>query len=292
MTTPNARELSAATRLPTASNNEVESAAARILQDFEIGAIVVTRSEKGMTILERGKQAVHLPAEAREVFDVSGAGDTVLAVLALATGAGADIIDAAALANAGAGIVVGKTGTAVVHADELMRALRSSEMKSAQDKILSREAMVDEAAGWRRKGLKVGFTNGCFDLLHPGHVSLLSQARAACDRLIVGLNTDASVKRLKGEGRPVNAEAARALVLAALETVDAVVLFDEDTPLSLIEALKPDVLVKGADYKIEDIVGADVVRENGGRVVLAQLLPGQSTTATIARIDAKASKAR
>jgi len=288
--TPNARELAAATRMPASSESEVEAAAAWLVSDLVLGALVVTRSEHGMTISERGKRAVHLTAEAREVFDVSGAGDTVLAILALAIGAGADFVDAAALANAGAGIVVGKVGTAVVHADELVRALRSSEMKSAQDKILSLEAIVDESARWRRKGLKVAFTNGCFDLLHPGHVSLLTQARAICDRLIVGLNTDPSVKRLKGEGRPVNGEAARALMLAALETVDAVVLFDDDTPLKLIEAIKPDVLVKGADYKIEDIVGADFVKKHGGRIVLAQLLPGQSTTATIARIDGKTPK--
>jgi D-beta-D-heptose 7-phosphate kinase/D-beta-D-heptose 1-phosphate adenosyltransferase len=221
------------------------------------------------------------------VFDVSGAGDTVLAVLALATAAGAPLAEAAMLANVAAGIVVAKAGTAVVHADELLRALRSSEMKGAHDKIVSRDAAADRASGWRSQGLTVGFTNGCFDLLHPGHVSLLTKARAECDRLIVGLNTDASVKRLKGEGRPVNSELARAVVLAALQTVDAVVLFDEETPIDLIQAIKPAVLVKGADYTIDRVVGADFVAANGGRVVLVDLVPGESTTGMIQRMDGK-----
>jgi D-beta-D-heptose 7-phosphate kinase/D-beta-D-heptose 1-phosphate adenosyltransferase len=273
--------------LPAVSDEEVAAAASKLIANFNLGALVVTRSERGMTIVERGKPAEHLAAEAREVFDVSGAGDTVLALLALTLGAGGDLSEAAQLANAGAGIVVGKTGTAVVHPDELLRALRSSEMKGAQEKILSLDAMVDQVARWRAKGLSVGFTNGCFDLLHPGHVSLLNQARAACDRLIVGLNTDASVRKLKGEGRPVNSEIARAVVLTALATVDAVVMFDEDTPLKLIEAIKPDVLVKGADYKIEAVVGADVVASYGGRVVLAELVAGQSTTGIIQRMDEK-----
>jgi len=268
----------------------VEAAAQRLVGEFDLGGIVVTRSERGMSVVERGRAPVHLGAEAREVFDVSGAGDTVLAVLALALATGASLTEAAMLANAAAGIVVAKAGTAVVHADELARALRSSEMKGAQDKIVSLAAAVDGAAGWRARGLKVGFTNGCFDLLHPGHVALLSQARAQCDRLIVALNADASVRRLKGEGRPVNSEMARAVVLAALETVDAVVLFDEDTPIKSIEAIGPDVLVKGADYTIDRVVGADFVKAHGGRVVLIDLVPGQSTSGMIERMDGKAPK--
>lgn len=282
--TPNARELAAASGMAAASDGEVAAAAAHLVTAFDLGGVVVTRAEKGMTVVERGRRAAQLPAEALEVFDVSGAGDTVLAVLALALGGGAPVGEAAMLANAAAGIVVAKAGTAVVHPDELLRALRSSEMKGAQDKILSRDAAVDRAAAWRAQGLRVGFTNGCFDLLHPGHVSLLARARGECDRLIVGLNTDASVRGLKGEGRPVNSELARAVVLAALETVDAVVLFAEETPLRLIEALKPEVLVKGADYTIDRVVGADFVQRNGGRVVLVDLVPGQSTTGVIERM--------
>ena len=283
--TPNLRELGAMTRMATNSDAEAEAAAVRLLTEFDIGAVIVTRSERGMSIVERDRAAVHLAAEAREVFDVSGAGDTVLALLALSLAAGGDLGSAAVLANAGAGIVVAKSGTAVVHPDELLRALRSSAMKGAQDKIVSRDAATDEAERWRSMGLSVGFTNGCFDLLHPGHVSLLTQARATCDRLIIGLNSDASVRKLKGEGRPVNSEMARAVVLAALETVAAVVMFDEDTPLTLIEAIKPDVLVKGADYTIDAVVGAECVMARGGRVVLADLVAGQSTTGMIQRMD-------
>jgi D-beta-D-heptose 7-phosphate kinase/D-beta-D-heptose 1-phosphate adenosyltransferase len=282
--TPNARELGVAARVPAVSDDEVARAGQRLIADLDLGGIVVTRSERGMTVIERGKAGVHLGAEAREVFDVSGAGDTVLAVLALGLGVGASVCDAAMLANVAAGIVVGKAGTAIVHADELARALRSSEMKGAQDKIVSQEGAVARVAAWRAQGLVVGFTNGCFDLLHPGHVALLSSARAQCDRLIVGLNTDASVRRLKGEGRPVNGEMARAVVLAALATVDAVVLFDEDTPLKLIEAVAPDVLVKGADYTIDRVVGADFVKARGGRVVLVDLVPGESTTGMLQRM--------
>jgi D-beta-D-heptose 7-phosphate kinase/D-beta-D-heptose 1-phosphate adenosyltransferase len=282
--TPNARELGLASRMPAGSDDEVAAAGAHLVSAFDLGGLVVTRAERGMTVIECGRSAVQLATEAREVFDVSGAGDTVLAVLALALGTGASLRDAATLANAAAGIVVGKAGTAVVHPDELVRALRLSEMKGAQDKIVSLDAAVARVAAWRAQGLSVGFTNGCFDLLHPGHVSLLSQARGACDRLIVGLNTDASVRGLKGEGRPVNSEMARAVVLAALETVDAVVLFADETPLKSIEAIRPDVLVKGADYTIDRVVGADFVQKHGGRVVLVDLVPGQSTTGTIQRM--------
>jgi D-beta-D-heptose 7-phosphate kinase/D-beta-D-heptose 1-phosphate adenosyltransferase len=282
--TPNARELSVLTGLPASSNTDVEAASAKLLQDIGLGGVVITRAERGMSVVERGQPSQHLAAEAREVFDVSGAGDTVLATLALALGAGAPLQEAAALANAAAGIVVGKSGTAVVRADELLRVLRTAELQSTQDKVMSLDQLLERVAGWRAGGLSVGFTNGCFDLLHPGHVSLLSQARAQCDRLVVGLNTDGSVRKLKGEGRPVNGETARAVVLAALETVDAVVLFAEDTPFKLIEALRPNLLVKGADYTIDRVVGADVVTSYGGRVLLIDLVPGQSTTGTITRM--------
>lgn len=282
--TPNARELAALTGAPAGSDAEVEAAARKLMREAGFDGIVVTRAERGLTVVEPNG-AVHLAAEAREVFDVSGAGDTVLAVFALALGAGAGPRDAATLANTAAGIAVAKSGTAVVRPEELARALRSSELAQTQAKIVSFDQAADLAARWRSSGLSVGFTNGCFDLLHPGHVTLLAKARAACDRLIVGLNTDASVRRLKGEGRPVNAETARAVVLAALQSVDAVVAFADDTPIKLIEAIKPDVLVKGADYTIDKVVGADVVTANGGRVLLIDLVPGQSTSGTIERLS-------
>ncbi len=282
--TPNARELSALTGLPVQSDLDVETASAKLIGDLQLSGVVVTRAERGMSVIAQGGKALHLAAEAREVFDVSGAGDTVLATLALALGAGAPLGEAATLANVAAGIVVGKSGTAVVEADELLRVLRASELASTHDKIMSLDQVVKRAAAWRAAGLSVGFTNGCFDLLHPGHIALLAQARAHCDRLIVGLNTDASVRKLKGEGRPVNGETARAVVLAALETVDAVVMFAEDTPLQLIEAVRPNLLVKGADYTLDKVVGADVVAGYGGKVLLIDLVPGQSTTGTISRM--------
>jgi len=229
-----------------------------------------------------------LPTEAREVFDVSGAGDTVIATVAAALASGADLAKAARLANVAAGIVVGKVGTAAAYAAEVVAALHRQDLSSAEAKVLTLPQALDRIAVWRRTGRKVGFTNGCFDLLHPGHVALLAKSRAACDRLVVGLNSDASVGRLTGPERPVQPEAARAAVLASLASVDLVVIFGEDTPLTLIEAIKPDVLVKGADYTVETVVGADVVKANGGRVLLIELEPGHSTTATIARMNGKA----
>lgn len=282
--TPNAKELARATSLPTTDDRAVETAGATVLDRVEIDAIVVTRSAHGMTLIERGNPAVHVRVQAREVFDVSGAGDTAIAVLALALAAGGSPRDAVKLSNAAAGIVVGKSGTAVVTSHELLKAVQMSELTSTETKVVSDAQLLDLVRDWREKRLSVGFTNGCFDLLHLGHVSLLKQAKAECDRLVVGLNTDASARVLKGAGRPVNGELTRAIVLAALEMVDAVTLFDEETPIRLIEAIKPDVLVKGADYRIEDVVGADFVLANGGRVVLAELMPNQSTTGTIRRI--------
>ncbi len=194
------------------------------------------------------------------------------------------MLDAARLASVAAGIVVAKVGTAVAYGDDLVKALRHEDIATGENKIATVAQAVDIVQRWRRQGFRVGFTNGCFDLLHPGHVSLMQQSRAACDRLVVGLNSDASVKRLKGETRPVQTETARAQVLASLASVDLVVIFGEDTPLALIQAVKPDVLVKGADYTVDQVVGAEQVRSWGGRVLLANLSPGFSTTATITRM--------
>lgn len=286
LVTPNRKELHEATALPTGSDAEVETAARAVVDRCGVAGVLATRSQDGMTLLDGTGAVHHLAAEAREVFDVSGAGDTVVATLAAALAAGLAVADAAALANVAAGIVVGKVGTAAVHAVELENALRHQDLEDAEAKILPLERAVERSEGWRRRGLSVGFTNGCFDLLHPGHLALLRQARAACDRLIVGLNSDASVQRLKGPTRPVQSESARSAVLASLSMVDGVVIFSEDTPLRLIETLRPDVLVKGADYTVETVVGADLVLGWGGKVVLATLEPGQSTTNTIRRMNA------
>lgn len=282
--TPNRKELGEATKMPVTGDQAIVAAARHLIETCGVEAVLATRSQEGMTLVGRHGDAVHLPAEAREVFDVSGAGDTVLATLAAAMAAGATMAEAAKLANIAAGIVVGKVGTAVAYAGEVLAALRQHDLHEGDVKVMSLDEAVDAAARWRRKGLRVGFTNGCFDLLHPGHVSLLNQARAACDRLVVGLNADDSVRRLKGPTRPVQHEAARATVLASLAAVDAVVLFGEDTPIELIGAIRPDVLVKGADYTIDKVVGADIVQSYGGRVLLADLAAGFSTTATIARM--------
>jgi D-beta-D-heptose 7-phosphate kinase/D-beta-D-heptose 1-phosphate adenosyltransferase len=280
---PNRRELGEATKRPVGSDEEITSAARALAEEHGFAAVLVSLSQDGMMLVEAGGATHRLAAEAREVYDVSGAGDTVVAVLAAALAAGASFHDAARLANVAAGIVVGKVGTAVVHANELIETLVDRDTLATR-KVLPLTLAEDHVARWRRNGLKIGFTNGCFDLLHPGHVSLLSQARAASDRLVVGLNSDASVQRLKGANRPVQNEAARGAVLASLASVDLVVLFDEDTPEALIAALRPDVLVKGADYRLDQVVGGDFVRSYGGTVMLAELLPGFSTTATIARL--------
>lgn len=284
--TPNCRELAEATRMPVDTEAEIVAAARHLRATHAFDWVLVTRSADGMSLVGAAEEAIHLPAQAREVFDVSGAGDTVAATMAAGLAAGLEAVDAARLANAAAGIVVGKVGTAVAEAAELQAALRAREIHMGEAKTVTLEEAAGLAASWRAEGLAVGFTNGCFDLLHPGHISLLGQARQACDRLVVGLNSDASVARLKGPGRPIQSEAARAVVLGSLTSVDIVVVFEEDTPLRLIEAIRPDVLVKGRDYTIDQVVGADVVQGYGGRVVLAELAPGHSTTATVRRIAA------
>lgn len=282
--TPNRHELHDATGLPVDTDADIAAAGGKLISDHQIGAVLVTRSRDGMTIVTGDGEPRHLGAEAKEVFDVSGAGDTVVAALAAALSAGAGLEQAARLANVAAGIVVGKVGTAAAAADDIIGALHHQELSSAEAKIVSLEQAVGQIGKWRRRGQTIGFTNGCFDLLHPGHISLLDQAGQACDRLVIGINSDSSIKRLKGEDRPVQSEAARAAVMASLSQADLIIVFAEDTPLQLIEAIKPDVLVKGADYTVDQVVGADLVHSYGGRIVLAELAPGHSTTATIARL--------
>ena len=281
--TPNLKELAEANGASVSGDETVVSAARRIIKEAGIAAMVATRGGEGLSVVPAKGEVLHVRAEAREVFDVSGAGDTVVATLALALATGMELGEAARLANLAGGVVVGKVGTAPATAEELRHAADGGR---GEGKLVGVAALTDRVERWRRRGLKVGFTNGCFDLLHPGHLSLLRQARAASDRLVVGLNSDASVRRLKGAGRPVSDEAARATVLAAVSDVDAVAIFEEDTPIKLIEAIRPDVLVKGADYTVEQIVGADFVLAYGGKVVRAEIAPGHSTTATVAKIAA------
>ena len=286
--TPNEHEVRAATRIEADHDAEADRAGRMALDATGGQAVLVTRSAKGLTLVCRDQDALHLPTRAREVADVSGAGDTLVAALAVALGAGAGLLEAAMLANATAGISVGKQGTATVSRRELLDALHLDDLVTTDRKVASLEDAVGQVAEWHRRGLKVGFANGCFDLIHPGHVRLLSEARAACDRLIVALNTDASVKRLKGPSRPLQNEMARATVMASMAPVDLVTLFDEDTPMEMILALRPDVLVKGSDYTVDQVVGSDVVRGWGGKVVLVTLREGHSTTGTIRRMTAPA----
>ena len=282
--TPNRAELGTAVHRPVTSEAEIAKAAAELAQIVESEAVLVTRSEEGMTLHVNGEPPLHIPAYPVKVRDVSGAGDTVAAVMAVLLAMAAPFDAAMRAANAAAAVVVGKRGTSTVSPAELRHRILPAASLAPEDKIVFDWSMLDERlADWRRHGLRIGFTNGCFDLLHRGHVKLLAEARAACDRLVVGLNSDASTLRLKGEGRPINPAEGRAEVLAALEAVDLVVVFDEDTPLELIKRVRPNVLVKGADYKHDDVVGHDVVEKAGGTVMLVELVPGHSTTAIVKR---------
>jgi D-beta-D-heptose 7-phosphate kinase / D-beta-D-heptose 1-phosphate adenosyltransferase len=282
--TPNRQELQSASGSDCTSEFEIVSNALKYLHAGVCEMMVVTRGKEGLTVVNRDGSATHLRTTAREVFDVSGAGDTIAAAMALGLSAGGEIVEACTLANIAAGIVVGKRGTAVVTAGEIMVTLKPNYGMPDHQKLFSLENAVQLARDWHSQGLSLAFTNGCFDLLHPGHISLIDQARQSADRLIVGLNADTSVRRLKGPDRPIRGEIARATVLASLKSVDAVVIFSEDTPLALIDVLEPDVLVKGADYRLETVVGADLVLGRGGRVVLADILPGHSTTDTVRRV--------
>jgi len=282
--TPNRLELQQACGHECVADQQVVDGARQMLASGICDVMIVTRGKDGMSVIQADGRATHLPTTARQVYDVSGAGDTVVAAIALATAAGAEIIEAAALANVAAGIVVGKRGTATVSAGEIIAAITPFDGRTDPQKIFAVDTVVQVARAWREQGLKIAFANGCFDLLHPGHISLLEQARRSADRLIVGLNADLSIRRLKGPNRPVQGEVARATVLAAMKSVDAVVIFSEDTPLGLIETLEPDVLVKGADYTLDTVVGADLVMKRGGKVLLAELLSGHSTTDTVKRV--------
>ena len=280
---PNRREFAEATRSRADTDGDIAEAAQDVMQLADCEAVLVTQSEKGMTLVRRGAGAIHVPGHPVRVRDVSGAGDTVAAVLAVAMAAGADWEAALRMANAAAAVAVSKIGVAVVTLAELRRRILPHASLAVEEKIVTDAELEAVLRDWRKQDLRIGFTNGCFDILHPGHVRLLTGARASCDRLIVGLNSDASVRRLKGNGRPVQNEHARSEVLAALEAVDLVVLFDEDTPIRLITQIGPNVLIKGSDYTREQVVGHEVVEAGGGEVRLIEILPGFSTTSLVDR---------
>ncbi|MBC7580448.1 MAG: D-glycero-beta-D-manno-heptose-7-phosphate kinase [Tardiphaga sp.] len=281
--TPNRKEFSEATRSRADSEVGIATAAQEAMILADCAAMLITQSEHGMTLVPRDGEAIHVPALPVTVRDVSGAGDTVAAMLAVALAAGADWETTLRLAAAAAAVAVSKKGTAVVTSSELRRRILPHAFLAAEEKIVATADLDARLAEWRAAQLRIGFTNGCFDILHPGHVKVLTAARATCDRLIVGLNSDASVKRLKGAERPLQDERARAEVLAALEAVDLVVIFEQDTPLELITQIVPATLVKGGDYTREQVVGHEIVAAQGGEVILVDILQGFSTTSLVER---------
>jgi D-beta-D-heptose 7-phosphate kinase/D-beta-D-heptose 1-phosphate adenosyltransferase len=283
--TPNRLEAGLATGLTIEAHHEALAAARKLRDDLGLEAGIVTLDKDGMALAHRdGMEAIY-PTRPRQVYDITGAGDMVMSVLGLALAAGADYPSAIRLANVAGGLEVEKIGVATVTREEIINDLvhtpALADADAAHTKLRKLPRLVPELEARRRIGQRIAFTNGCFDILHLGHVQYLTEARAQADCLVVGLNTDASVKRLKGEGRPVNHEDARAAVLAGLEAVDYLVLFDEETPMELIGAIRPDVLVKGADYRKDQVVGAELVESYGGRVHLAGLREGYSTTKLI-----------
>lgn len=278
--TPNLSEFEAITG-HCENEDTLHQRAESLRESLQLDALLVTRSERGMSLLQQNHTPVHFPARAREVFDVTGAGDTVIGVLAASVAAGLNFESAAMLANTAASIVVGRLGASCVNADELKQATSESYQLNFHQKIVSVDELKREVAFSQSAGQKIVMTNGCFDILHAGHVQYLSEAADCGDRLIVAVNDDDSVRRLKGESRPVNTLHERMEVLAALASVDWVVSFSEDTPQELICNVLPDMLVKGGDYKPEEIAGADCVIENGGAVEILSLRDGCSTTGVI-----------
>ena len=279
--TPNLGELEAVVGA-VYSERELVDKGQQLMTELELQALLVTRGEHGMTLLRDGRQELHLPAHAREVFDVTGAGDTVISVLAASLAAGSALEEAVALANIAAGIVVGKLGTAVVSAPELRRAVFQE--GGIGRGVMTEEQLLLAIEDARAQGERIVFTNGCFDIIHAGHVGYLESARRLGDRLVVAVNSDESIQRLKGPGRPVNPLDRRMAVLAALENVDWVVPFHSDTPEELLEKVRPDVLAKGGDYSVDQVVGADIVRQHGGRVEVLEHIDDASTTGIVDRI--------
>lgn len=252
------------------------------MRRLDLKSLLVTRSAQGMTLLQPGLEEVHFPAHTREVSDVSGAGDTVIAVLAAALSAGQSLVDAVALSNVAAGMVCGRAGIATLSGPELRQEVAS--IGGFENGVMNREQLDIAVQEARRRGKKIVFTNGCFDILHAGHVDYLREASELGDHLIVAVNNDASVTRLKGAGRPINSVERRMRILAGLESVDWVTDFEENTPEQLLELLKPDVLVKGGDYSVEQVVGAEIVSSYGGEVRVLKFVEDCSTSALVEKI--------
>ncbi len=282
--TPNKKEAAEACAVSIQDNQALLQAANHLRQQLQLDFLAVTRGEEGISLLTE-QQSIDIGATAKQVFDVSGAGDTVIATLAAGLLHQLPPLHALQLANIAAGIVVGKVGTVPIQRQELILTLANKELGQQTDKICTLPQLQEKLAMWKQQKLKIVFTNGCFDLLHAGHVTYLEAARKTGDKLILGLNTDQSVQALKGPTRPVINEHDRARVLAALESVDAVVLFDEDTPLNLVNTLRPDVIVKGDDYREDQVVGGEQVKSWGGEVKLIPLVQGRSTSNILKKIN-------
>lgn len=275
---------------PCNSEEQLVEKGQKLLRELELEALLITRGEHGMSLIRASGHEQHFPARARDVFDVTGAGDTVISVLAASLGAGLPLPESVALANIAAGLVVAKLGTAAISGPELRREVQRD---GGSDRGVMTLAQLQLAvADARAHGEKIVFTNGCFDIIHAGHVGYLKEAKKHGDRLIVAINDDASVTRLKGKGRPINSIDRRMAVVAGLESVDWVVSFAEDTPENLLHALKPDVLIKGGDYGIEGVVGSDFVRSYGGEVMVLAFLDNCSTSAIVSRIQDNAKEGR
>lgn len=275
--TPNAYEASAATRLPTRTQKEVQDCGSSLIKSGVSDMVLITQGGRGMTLINKNN-SIHFEAENHQVYDVSGAGDTVVATLAATYATGIGPEKSSKLANITAGIVVGKIGTAVSLPEEIIKSSNNKDYSSLLEKIVNLDNLKKCINTWNKKNKTIGFTNGCFDLIHPGHISLLKTAKSKCGKLIVGINSDNSVSRLKGKERPIQEASARAKILASMEFVDLVCVFEEDTPIKLIRLIKPKLLFKGSDYSINQVVGKKEVESFGGKVVLIDLLKGHSTT--------------
>ena len=281
--TPNRKEAEVASGISITDIASLARAADVVMEAACLQHLLITRSEEGMSLFSKGGESVHIPTVAREVFDVSGAGDTVLATLAVGIASGLSMAESARLANVAAGIAVGKLGTSIVTPQEIIDTV-SLAHKDSHAKIKSLDVLSRLIAAEKDRGKRIVFTNGCFDLLHAGHVKYLQKARSLGDLLVLGLNSDASVRRLKGPKRPLIDQDERAHLLAALDCIDYVIVFDEDTPLELITALKPHILAKGGDYSLDGVVGREFVESYGGRVELITFVDGKSTTNIIERV--------
>jgi D-beta-D-heptose 7-phosphate kinase/D-beta-D-heptose 1-phosphate adenosyltransferase len=287
--TPNRLEAQLATGMTITRAEDAIAVGQKLVEDLEMEAVLITLDRDGMALLRTDGRTELLPTRPRQVYDITGAGDMVLAVVGLCLASGADYSEAASLGNVAGGLEVEKFGVALLTREEIHRDLVEHHAPEGS-KILDREQLSAEVNRRRKAGQTIGFTNGCFDLLHPGHVRLLREASEYCHFLAVGLNSDASVKRLKGANRPINPALARAEVLSALEAVDAVTIFDEDTPLDIIQAIGPDVLFKGGDYRPDEVVGRAEVEAAGGKLVLVPLLEGHSTSSMVDRANERATR--